>query len=226
MRSQTVPGVTIALIAANLLVFFREIAMGPRGLEAFLLSWGFVPSRFFEALTGQSSVLPALLTLVSSLFLHGGWTHVIGNMWYLWIFGDNVEDRLGHAGYFAFYLACGVAAGLAHAFAQPGAVLPAVGASGAIAGVLGAYLVLYPRGTVLTLLPLFVFFTTVEIRAFWFLIFWFVLQSFSGVAELARTADMASGGVAWWAHIGGFLAGAGLALVLRVAGPSGRRRRG
>jgi len=214
IRSRSFPIITIALIVVNILVFFREVSLGPH-LEAFLMTNGFVPARFFLGLSGHRPASHAFLPLLTAMFLHGGWLHVLGNMWYLWIFGDNVEDKLGHLPYLVFYLGCGVASGLAHAFAEPRASLPAVGASGAIAGVLGAYFIFFPRGTVLTLVPLLFFITTIEIPAFFFLFFWFLMQWISGSLEMARAST--AGGVAWWAHIGGFLVGAAVALVVGLA---------
>jgi membrane associated rhomboid family serine protease len=151
------------------------------------------------------------------MFLHGGWLHLIGNMWFLWVFGDNVEDALGHAGYLVFYLFCGAAAALGQAAAAPSATVPMVGASGAIAGVLGAYLVWYPWARVRTFLFFGIFFTTAELPAPIFLVLWFVVQFLSGTLSLA-TAGAASGGVAWFAHVGGFLAGSVLAFWLRASG--------
>jgi hypothetical protein len=140
------------------------------------------------------------------MFLHGGWLHLIGNMWYLWIFGDNVEDRLGHFPFFIFYLLSGIGAGIVHTILNANTFVPTIGASGAIAGVLGAYLVSYPFARVLTLVPIFVFIQVIEIPAMIVLGFWFVIQFFSGAAALA-TAGPNSGGVAWWAHVGGFVIG-------------------
>jgi membrane associated rhomboid family serine protease len=139
------------------------------------------------------------------MFLHGGWMHVLGNMLYLWIFGDNVEDRMGHGRFLAFYLLCGVAAAMLQVAFSPGSSVPMVGASGAIAGVLGAYLVMFPHSRILTLVPIFVVVQIIEVPALYFLGFWFLLQLFGGVGSLSRTADV--GGVAFWAHAGGFLAG-------------------
>jgi membrane associated rhomboid family serine protease len=152
------------------------------------------------------AVRPAL-TLLSSMFVHGGWMHLLGNMLFLYIFGDNVEDRLGHGSYLVFYLLCGAGASLVQVYAQQNSVAPLIGASGAISGVLGAYFLLYPRARVLTLIPLFVFFPVVELSAFFFLGFWFLLQFIQG-ALAAAGGDAAAGGVAWWAHAGGFVAGA------------------
>ncbi len=200
--SRTTPYVTVSLIAANVLVFLYQQTLPQRDSIDFLYTWSMVPAGF------------ALPTLVSSMFLHGGWIHLIGNMLYLWIFGDNVEDRVGHARFVVFYLGCGIVAGLAHVLSNPLSTVPTVGASGAIAGVMGAYFVLYPRSRILTLIPLFVFVELIEVPAILFLGFWFVLQLLSGMGTMGR-ADAASGGIAFWAHIAGFLVGAGMIFVFR-----------
>lgn len=194
--SRTTPVVTITLIILNALVFLFEITLPDAERQAFVRAFGIVPAAF------------ALSTLVSSMFLHGGWLHFIGNMWYLWIFGDNVEDRLGHGRYLVFYLLCGSAAGLVHAVVNPVSYVPTIGASGAIAGVMGAYFVLYPHSRVLTLIPLFVFIQIVEVPAIFFLGFWFLMQLFSGVGSVAQTTG-SEGGIAFWAHVAGFVAGLG-----------------
>jgi len=211
--SRTVPLVNYAIIAANVVAFVLELGLG-RGLESFVRSGAVVPARF----TGNDGVLqvsevfltsidPRLGgTVLLSMFLHGGWLHLLGNMLYLWIFGDNVEDRMGHTRYAVFYVLCGWAASYAHIAASPMSALPSIGASGAIAGVLGAYITLYPRARVVTLIPLGFFIEMVQIPAIFFLGIWFLQQFLYGTLELAvRTAQ--SGGVAWWAHIGGFAAG-------------------
>jgi membrane associated rhomboid family serine protease len=146
-------------------------------------------------------------TLITSMFLHGGWMHLIGNMWFLWIYGDNVEDILGKAQYLVFYLLSGVAAGVVHLVFNFDSPIPTVGASGAIAGVMGAYMLKFPHSRIVTLIPIIIFFTTVEIPAFLILIYWFAIQIFSGVGEIGR-AGVQQGGVAWFAHVGGFVAGA------------------
>ncbi len=190
--SRTTPIVTIGIIAANAIAFWFELSLPAPGRQVLLRDFGLVPAAF------------AWPTLLSSMFLHGGWLHIIGNMWYLWIFGDNVEDRLGHGRYLVFYLLCGAAAGIAQAMVSPDSWVPTIGASGAIAGVMGAYFVLYPRSRVLTLFPLLV---VIEIPAVFFLGFWFLMQLFSGVGSIARTAG-SQGGIAVWAHVAGFVAGA------------------
>ena len=209
IRSRTVPTVTRALIVANTLAFVFELALGPQ-LSAFVMEWGLVPQRIAGVLSGQEAP-SALLTIPASMFLHGGWIHLIGNMWFLWLFGDNVEDRLGHVGFLAFYFASGIAASALHVFMSPWSPVPTVGASGAIAGVLGAYAVLYPRARVVTLVPIVFFLQIVSLPALLVLGFWFVVQFFTGTLALGA----GGGGVAWWAHIGGFVFGAIVALLAR-----------
>jgi len=210
------PLINVTIIVACAAVFLFELSLGPE-LERFVRVAGFVPARLFQPAAYDVGVLYNLQTLLFSMFLHGGWLHLIGNMWFLWVFGDNVEDALGHAGYLAFYLVCGAAAALGQASAAPSSTVPMVGASGAIAGVLGAYLVWYPWSRIKTFLFFGIFFTTAELPAPVFLVLWFVVQFFSGTLSLA-TAGAASGGVAWFAHVGGFLAGVLLALWLRHGG--------
>jgi membrane associated rhomboid family serine protease len=192
--SRTIPFVTVALIVANTLAWFYEVSLSDAGLTSFVYAYGVVPASFVPA------------SLITSIFLHGGWLHVIGNMWYLWIFGDNVEDRMGHGRFLAFYLLCGIGASLGHMALSPGSTLPTIGASGAIAGVMGAYLVLYPRSKVLTLIPLIFFVEIIELPAILLLGFWFVMQLFSAGA-VAANASAQSGGIAFAAHVTGFLLG-------------------
>jgi membrane associated rhomboid family serine protease len=161
------------------------------------------------------SPIPAWMTLFTCIFLHGGWLHLLGNMWFLYIFGDNVEDRLGHLGYLLFYLGAGVAASFVHLVTNSGSMIPTVGASGAIAGVMGGYLLLYPHSRVLTLVPIFFFIQIMVIPAPVFLVVWFLLQFFQGAFSLQ---GVESGGVAWWAHVGGFVAGAAVVLLLKSTG--------
>ena len=201
--SRTFPFFTIAFIVLNSLVFLFELSMPDPVLEGFMRVFAVVPGAF---------VWP---TLVTSMFLHGGWLHFLGNMLYLWIFGDNVEDRLGHGRFVLFYLLCGAAAGLAHVFMNPESLVPTIGASGAIAGVMGAYFVLYPRSRVLALVPLIIFWEILEVPAVVFLGIWFVMQFFSGVGSIAAGAGADTGGVAFWAHVAGFLAGVAAVFVLR-----------
>ncbi len=205
-RSRTLPLVNWTLIALNILVFLFELSLPSRALDRFLLVWGAVPARIWGALLGQGDPF-WLLTLVTSQFLHGGWAHILGNMLYLWVFGDNVEDRMGHLRYLAFYLLCGVIAGLVQTLVLFGSRVPLIGASGAIAGVLGAYLVLFPGARVTVLAPYFFFgLGFFEVPAAVLLVMWFLLQFVNGLAAIT-TASPSVGGIGWWAHIGGFVAG-------------------
>lgn len=205
VRSKTIPIVNYMLIGLCGIIFLYETAQGTR-IDQMISRFAVVPADVTAALhAGHFSPTP-FLPLLTSMFLHGGWLHLVGNMLYLYIFGDNVEDRLGHAGYLGFYVLSGVGAGLVQVYSGPHSQVPLIGASGAIAGVLGAYFLLYPRAKVLTLIPLFVFFPVVEVSAFFFLGFWFLLQFIQGSAAL----ETEGGGVAWWAHAGGFVIGATL----------------
>jgi membrane associated rhomboid family serine protease len=210
---RSVPLVTILLIIANFLVFFYQIGLSPRLAEAFVNTYGLVPARIQLALMGDPRVTMggALIPLFTCMFLHGGWLHILGNMWFLWIFGGNVEDRLGPLTYLLFYLVCGIVSGITQAVFSWGCPIPSVGASGAISGILGAYIVFFPYARILTLVPLFILFFTARIPAAIFIGLWFVVQFLSGVGSLGATGAAASGGVAWWAHIGGFAVGAILA---------------
>jgi membrane associated rhomboid family serine protease len=192
--SRKTPVVTIGLIALNALAFLFELTLSEPELQQLVQLYGVVPADFSWA------------SIVTSMFLHGGWLHVLGNMLYLWIFGDNVEERFGHLGYLLFYLFCGGAAALGQALTQPYSAVPMVGASGAIAGVMGAYFVLFPQSRVLTAVFLFFFFDLVEIPAIFFLGIWFLMQFFSGIGSIG--AAEATGGVAFWAHVVGFIVGA------------------
>jgi membrane associated rhomboid family serine protease len=192
--SRTTPFITVTIIVLNALAWFYEVTLPPRQLNAFLYFYGVVPAQFTPA------------TLVTSMFLHGGWLHVIGNMWYLWIFGDNVEDRLGHGRFIVFYLLCGIAAALGQTAIDPTSTLPTIGASGAIAGVMGAYFVLYPQSRVLTIVTLLIFWEIIEVPAIVLLGFWFLMQLFSAGA-IAVTASTSGGGVAFMAHVVGFVTG-------------------
>src|SRR5437764_2184403 len=183
------------------------------------MSVAFVPVRFWNA---PGALLPNVITLFVCIFLHGGWLHLGGNMLYLWIFGDNIEDRLGQGKYLFFYLACGLLATLAHAVMNPGSDVPSIGASGAIAGVLGAYIVLFPKQRVTTLIPIFIFITVREIPAVFLLGFWIVMQLFFGAASMGGDLER-SGGVAYFAHIGGFVAG--MLLITLLGGRRPRRVR-
>ena len=200
--SRTTPFVTVCIISLNAVAFLFELTLPADRLDSFLRAYGLVPAVLDWT------------TVLTSMFLHGGWLHFIGNMLYLWIFGDNVEDRMGHARFIAFYLLCGATAALAQVLMRPDSMVPTIGASGAIAGVMGAYLVLFPHSRVLTLVPLFVIWELIEVPAILFLGLWFVVQLFSGVGSLAvSTGD--TGGVAFWAHVAGFVAGLGGVFVFR-----------
>jgi membrane associated rhomboid family serine protease len=212
--SRTVPWVNISLIGLNSVFFLLELSMGERGLRRFFQEAAVIPFVFAQ---GHRSLSPVDLLAAAldpdrdvrvflSMFLHGGWAHLLGNMLYLWIFGDNVEDRMGHLRYLVFYLLCGWIATYAHIWSDPLSKLPSIGASGAIAGVLGAYIALYPQARVVTLLPLGIFWPLVQLPAVFFLGFWFLQQFFLGALSLAGPTAQ-TGGTAWWAHIGGFLAG-------------------
>jgi membrane associated rhomboid family serine protease len=203
--SLTTPVVTRVLIALNVIAFVYELMLGPE-LRGLFMSWGLVPARISAALAGDASIA-AFATALTSIFLHAGWLHLIGNMWYLWIFGDNVEDRLGHGRFLLFYLAAGLASGILHVLFNSGSAIPTVGASGAIAGVLGAYLTLFPHARVITLVPFIVFFQVMALPAVVVLGLWFVFQFFSGALTLAYTNAAQTGGTAWWGHIGGFAFG-------------------
>ncbi|MEM6611711.1 MAG: rhomboid family intramembrane serine protease [Cyanobacteria bacterium P01_C01_bin.72] len=200
------PIVVYALIALNVVVFLHQMSLG-RGIEGFFQLYAVIPQQLSASFAGipTNQPVPELLTLITSQFLHGGLAHIGGNMLFLWTFGDNIEHDLGHFKFLLFYLACGVLAGLTHWFFGMQSGVPTVGASGAIAGVMGAYLLRYPRAKIVTILPLFIIFTTVRIPAIYFLGFWFVQQAFSSVASLGMPE---AGGVAYWAHSGGFVFGA------------------
>ena len=198
--SRTVPFVTVTIIVLNALAWIYEISLPPRELNRFLYDFSVVPADL------------QLSSLVTSMFLHGGWMHIIGNMWYLWIFGDNIEDRLGHGRFIVFYLLCGIAAALGQVAIDPTSTLPTLGASGAIAGVMGGYFVLYPNSRVITLV-VWIFIQVVELPAVFLLGFWFVMQLAGGVGAIAHTSQ--GGGVAFAAHVAGFLVGIGGVFVFR-----------
>lgn len=203
------PVVTYALIAINLVVFFLELQRG----NAFITEWAFIPARFTDDPSGDA------VTLLSAMFMHGGWMHLGGNMLYLWIFGDNVEDRMGHLKYLIFYLLCGVLASAAHIFFGPNSMIPSLGASGAIAGVLGAYLVLFPRQSV----RVFQWGRIIEVPALIVIGLWGLLQFISGFGSLSNIGQ--SGGVAYMAHVGGFVAGILLQFLFRNPAPPPRFKR-
>jgi len=217
---RTFPFITLGLIAINVIVFIHQVSLGPRAEQAFVMTYGMVPAHLEAALQPDSnlSLSDAFIPLLTSMFLHGGWLHIIGNMWFLWIFGDNVEDELGHFQYLIFYLICGLGSGIAQLMFSWGSRVPAIGASGAISGVLGAYMIFFPGTQVLTLVPLLIFFFTVRLPAIVFIGVWFVFQFLSGVGSVQSGQ---SGGVAWWAHVGGFLLG--ILLVKSIMQPAKRR---
>jgi membrane associated rhomboid family serine protease len=210
-RSSSAPVITILLIAVNFAVFFYELSLDSFSRNHLMMTYGIVPDRLHAS------------SLITSMFLHGGWFHVIGNMWFLWIFGDNIEDTLGHGKYLLFYLLCGLVAALSHVLLNPDSRIPTIGASGAIAGVMGAYLVKFPHARILTLIPIFIFITTYELPATLVLVYWFILQLFSGVGSMAYS-QVSEGGVAWFAHVGGFVAGAVLIKLFPTRGLYQRRR--
>ncbi len=216
IRSRAFPLVTFTLIVVNVLVFLWELTLGRR-LEDALIQFAIIPLRYtVPEVAALYSVREQVLPFLSSMFLHGGWVHLIGNMWVLWIFGDNVEERLGRIRYLLLYFVGGFVAGLMHIFTNPSSGVPTIGASGAVASVMGAYFKFYPFARVEAVIPPFFFGPTIVLPAVLYLGFWFVLQFYSGTLSLL--APTSFGGVAWWAHIGGFLFGA------LVAG-SGRPRR-
>ena len=206
VRSRRFPLITVMLIAANVIAFFYELQFDPSTLKEFIFQWGFVPAQL---LSNPSS---AWITVFTSMFLHGGWFHIISNMWVLFIFGDNVEAHMGGMRYLIFYLLSGVAAVLLQTYVLPTSNQPMIGASGAIAGVLGAYLILFPRSRIASLVPILFIFTIIEIPAVLFLIFWFVSQLYSGLFAIQGGGGS---GIAWWAHVGGFSFGILMALFLR-----------
>jgi membrane associated rhomboid family serine protease len=203
----TYPFVTLLIIIVNLLVFAFELSLPERIRNDFIYAFGLVPARYSHHRWAHflGVHLDAYWPFVTNLFLHGGWLHIIGNMWFLYLFGDNVEDRMGHCRFLFFYLLAGVAANLVHFWVNQDSVMPVIGASGAIAGVMGAYLRLFPRARIVTLVPVLFFPLFFEVPAFLFMGFWFFMQLLSGAASLAVTNR--GEGIAWWAHIGGFSVG-------------------
>jgi membrane associated rhomboid family serine protease len=217
--------INVALIVVNLAVFVYELSLGPR-VPAFVERFALVPAAVTRALSSgahrDAGALAPLMTTVTSMFIHGGLWHVAGNMLYLFIFGAAVEYRMGAWRYLIFYFAAGIAAALATVWIAPESSVPVIGASGAIAGVLGAYFILYPRGRILTILPIFIFVQFVEIPAVIYLFVWFAVQLYAGLQQSGRTAVM--GGVAWWAHVGGFMFGVAMGPMLAINRPTRRRR--
>ena len=221
------PYITYGLIAVNVLAFIYESSLPPQQLDTFFRLAAVVPQELTASFSGipVNQPVPELLTLITSQFLHGGFLHLGGNMLFLWVFGNNVEDRLGHIKYLIFELACGVLASLTQWFFSQNSGIPSLGASGAIAGVMGAYILRFPRAEVLTLIPLGFFFPAVRIPAFYFLGFWFLQQAFYGLVSLDAPSNigMESGGIAYWAHAGGFAFGAILGPLLGLFSESENR---
>jgi membrane associated rhomboid family serine protease len=204
--SRHLPIATWTLIALNLFFFFRELTLPPAAADQLMYLFGIVPARFTDPEWASEVGFPSTyLPFLTTMFLHGGWLHVIGNMWALWIFGDNVEDRMGPIRFVFFYLACGVAAGIIHVVTNPGSQVPAIGASGAIAGVMAAYFVLFPRARIVAMFLIVFWPVFFQVPAWVYLGFWFLIQFFSGT--LASAAGVQAAGIAWWAHIGGFATG-------------------
>ncbi len=215
--TEITPKVTIAIIVLCVLTFFWQLSLGPQAAAGAVYAFGMIPAVLIEGaeLPPDLAAIPATATLFTSMFLHGGWMHLIGNMLYLWIFGNNIEDVMGHGRFIVFYALCGIAAAFAQAFQDPGSTIPMIGASGAISGVLGAYLLLFPKARVLVLIPLGFFMHLIKLPAVVVLGFWIVVQILSGAG-----APSGGGGVAWWAHIGGFMAGLPLIYLFRRKRPA------
>ena len=219
--SRTYPLVTILLIGVNLLVFLYELSIPESQLAGFFELNGLVPSRIKEiGVQPLSTGLAVTRGTLFSMFLHAGWLHLIGNMWYLWIFGDNIEDRMGHLRFLGFYVLCGIVASLTHVAFHSESSVPTIGASGAVAGVLGAYLISYPFARILTVIPFIIVWPVVQLPAIGVLGFWFAVQIVNGTMGLGGNGA-AGAGIAWWSHIGGFLAG--LVLVRFLARPRTHR---
>ena len=203
--SRKIPYVTYTLISVNAALFLLEIFMRP-SLGGFFNYFGILPIRYsVPHIREQFTLVEQIIPFISSMFLHGGILHIIGNMWTLYIFGDNVEDYLGHMKFFLFYIVCGILAAVFHLFTNFFSQVPTIGASGAIAGVMGAYFLLYPQARVIVLIPIFFFIEIIEVPSYVFLGFWFFIQFFNGTLSLG--SSNLYGGIAWWAHIGGFLTG-------------------
>jgi len=207
VRSRRFPAVNLMLILINIVAFLYEIQMDASTLKEFIFEWGLIPAR----LLGNPST--AWRTIFTSMFLHGGWFHIINNMWVLFIFGDNVEARMGGIRYLIFYLLSGVAAVLLQTYILPSSAVPMIGASGAVAGVLGAYLILFPHSRIASLVPILFIFTIIEIPAVIFLLFWFASQLYSGLFAIQGSSGS---GIAWWAHIGGFIFGVAMVFFFRT----------
>ncbi len=218
-RVYATAAVTATLIALNTVVFLYQMTMDQDALNQFVFTWGIVPDQLRMATLHPGAVTP-FFSLLTSMFLHGGWLHLLGNMLFLWVFGRNVEDLIGGGRFLVFYILCGLAAAVVQVIANPYSRMPTIGASGAIAGVMGAYLIKFPRARIITLIPIFFFITTMEIPAVFLLLWWFGIQFLNGVGTLGAT-DYTGGGVAWFAHIGGFVTGM---LLIRLFPPKNRWR--
>jgi membrane associated rhomboid family serine protease len=206
ISAKTFPYVNIGLIVINSFVFIYQVSYG-QAVDQLIFTLGFIPARFI-AQQGENLLNPVgFIPVFSSMFLHANFVHLLSNMWMLWIFGDNVEDCMGHGRYLVFFLLCGIASVFAQAVSNPQSVIPMIGASGAISGVLGAYFLTYPQARILTLVPIIIFFYIIELPAFFFLGFWFVIQFIQGSLYSLNSEQLTGGGVAWWAHVGGFAAG-------------------
>lgn len=217
------PIVNRALVIANVLVFFGQLFLGPV-TERLIQTFGFIPARLVHPGAYGYAAWEVGITLVSSLFLHGGFVHLIGNLIYLWVFGGAIEDAMGHVRFFFFYLACGAVGSLTHTLVFPASTIPSIGASGSIAGLLGAFLILRPHARIVTLFPLVVYWAMVEIPAVLFLPVWFGMQFFSGFLSLqAARGTQEVAGIAWWAHVGGFVFGALVAGIFRATARPTRR---
>lgn len=216
------PAVNLWLIIVNALAFLYELSLGP-ALDNFIMVHGFVPARFMAEQAANPFDPGRFVPIFSSMFLHGNLLHIVANMWMLWIFGDNVEDRMGHGRYLVFYLLCGVAAVFLQTLSGPFVKTPMIGASGAISGVIAAYFLLYPRARILTFVPIFIFFYFIEVPAFFFIGFWFLMQFLQGAMHHTMVDNVDAGGVAWWAHVGGFVAGLALVRLFIINGKNKRR---
>lgn len=208
IKARRTPVITFGLIIVNAIVFIYGLKLAPRELEQAFHVWGVVPARYFHPKWAAGAGYPrmSLYPFFTSMFLHGGWLHLISNMWALWLFGDNVEDRMGHIRFFVFYILCGLLAGFLNLVIHPGMKIPTIGASGAIAGVMGAYFLLFPFARILVLVPIFFYPLFFEIPAVFYLFFWFLTQFWSGTMSLRLGASQV-GGIAFWAHVGGFITG-------------------
>ncbi len=206
--SKTFPFATIFLIVINFAFFFHEIFL-EYNLMQFIRIYGVIPRKYYLFGIYKFNFLSMIIPLLTSIFLHAGWMHIFGNMLYLWIFGDNVEDKLGHFRFLIFYILSGIFATFVQIYINPFSTTPIIGASGAIAGVLGAYFIFFPKSRIVTLVPIFFFIRIIELPALVFLGFWFLIQFFSGTLLSSQSLNINEGGIAWWAHIGGFIFGVG-----------------